>query len=111
MSSSSFTNLLNTDNDVLVFNSDIPYIGGIGLKSGDDGSTNISNWKSFKFDTIVISPNIVGTVLSEIRSEMKEKEKETREQLSENVVETTQTEEDVKNAKKAAIINNLRNRV
>lgn len=105
------TNLLNTDNDVLVFNSDIPYIGGIGLKSGDDGSKNISNWKSFKFDTIVISPNIVGTVLSEIRSEMKEKEKETREQLSENVVETTQTEEDIKNAKKAAIINNLRNRV
>jgi predicted NAD-dependent protein-ADP-ribosyltransferase YbiA (DUF1768 family) len=104
-------NLLSTNNDVLVLNSDIPYIGGIGYKSGDEASTNISKWKAFKFDTNVLKPNIVGEVLSELRSEFREANKEDIVKVGGAVEERTQTEEDVKKAKKAAIINNLRNRV
>ena len=104
-------NLLSTNNDVLVLNSDIPYIGGIGYKSGDETSTNISKWKAFKFDNIVLKPNIVGEVLSELRSEMKEADKESLVKVGGAIEETSQTEEDVKNAKKGSIINSLRNRI
>ena len=104
-------NILSTNNDVLVFNSDIPYIGGIGHKSGDEASTNISKWKAFKFDSVVLKPNIVGEVLSELRSEMKEADKESLVKVGGAIEETSQTEDDVKKAKKAAIINSLRNRV
>lgn len=104
-------NLLSTNNDILVLNSDIPYIGGIGYKSGDESSTNISKWKAFKFDTTILKPNIVGEVLSELRSEFREINEEDLVKVGGVVEERTQTEEDIKKAKKAAIINNLRNRV
>jgi predicted NAD-dependent protein-ADP-ribosyltransferase YbiA (DUF1768 family) len=104
-------NILSTNNDVLVLNSDIPYIGGIGYKSGDEASTNISKWKAFKFDTVVLKPNIVGEVLSELRTEMKEADKESLVKVGGAIEETSQTEDDVKNAKKGAIINSLRNRI
>jgi len=67
--------------------------------------------KAFKFDTVVLKPNIVGEVLSELRTEMKEADKESLVKVGGAIEETSQTEDDVKNAKKGAIINSLRNRI
>ena len=50
--------LINTKDDLLVFTSDIPYLGGVGAVSYDD--------KLWKY------PNIVGNVLMKIRSELKQ---------------------------------------
>ena len=102
-------NLLKTKNDILVFNTDVSYLGGIGISSGLPESTNINLWKTFNIDNITLKPNIIGEVLNEIRSEMKEKTVDERVKVGGAPKERSKTEEDIMKSKKASIINYYKN--
>ena len=104
------TELLNTKNDILVFGNTIPYLGGVGITAGSDEVLDISLWKKVKYDSIVLSPNIVGNVLMELRTEFRETDKRDLVKVGGSFTESTKTEEDEEKAKKAAIINVMKRR-
>ena len=79
--------LLKTNNDILVFADPSKYVGGVGFLTGQEELLDSKKWKT---------PNIVGEVLMELRTEFKEG------------IETTKTEEEVKNQRKGSIISVMR---
>ena len=88
--------LTKTNDDILVFANTIPYLGGIGV-AGQDEVIDSLKWKS---------PNIVGEVLMEIRSELKE----TPVSKAPTFKSSTKTEEQVEAAKKGSIIASMKRR-
>lgn len=88
--------LTKTNDDILVFANTKPYLGGIGV-AGQDEVLDSLKWKS---------PNIVGEVLMEIRSELKE----TPVSKAPTFTESAKTEEQVEAAKKGSIIASMKRR-
>jgi len=116
--------LLNTKNTILVFANNIPYLGGIGYDapeiSTDDNSSKENKvqlwnsiidpklWKTLKINDVIITPNIVGNTLMDIRNEMKESISEDQEQIGGEIKESYRTDEEKEMKKKAAIINYMK---
>ena len=101
--------LIKTKTTILVFANDIPYLGGIGFeKASGEEITDPTKWKTLKIGDVIITSNIVGNVLMEIRNEMKEEEIEEKEQTGGEVKESYKTDEEREKQKKAAIINYMR---
>jgi predicted NAD-dependent protein-ADP-ribosyltransferase YbiA (DUF1768 family) len=65
--------LLNTNDSELVFANNIPYLGGIGITIGTEEVLDPKLWKTLRVGDVIITPNIVGNTLMELRSEFKEK--------------------------------------
>jgi predicted NAD-dependent protein-ADP-ribosyltransferase YbiA (DUF1768 family) len=98
--------LLNTKSSSLVFANNVPYLGGIGLEKGSGEEINDpTKWKTLKIGDVILTPNIVGNVLMEIRNEMNEEDVELKEQSGGEVKESYKTDEEREKEKKAAIIN------
>jgi hypothetical protein len=91
--------LLKTNNDILVFADPSKYVGGVGFLTGQEELLDSKKWKT---------PNIVGEVLMELRTEFKEGVEIKEGGGSFN--ETSKTEEEVKNQRKGSIINAMRKR-
>jgi hypothetical protein len=106
--------LINTKTTILVFANNTPYLGGIGFeKASGEEITDPTIWKTFKIGDVILTPNIVGNVLMEIRNEMKEEDVEEKEQTGGEVKESYKsltTDEENAKIKKAAIINFMRNK-
>ena len=102
--------LLNTKNDILVFGNSIPYLGGVGINAGDDNILDISLWKQVKYNSTVLEPNIVGTVLMNLRSGFRETDKRDLVKVGGTFTESTKTVEEQEQSKKAAIINIMKKR-
>ena len=85
--------LVKTDDDILIFGNTIPYLGGIGIAGQEEIVSGA--WKT---------PNIVGEVLMELRSELKEAPETKAESFSKSVI----TEEEQAKAKNGAIIGTLK---
>ena len=101
--------LIKTKTTILVFANDIPYLGSIGFeKASGEEITDPTKWKTLKIGDFIITSNIVGNVLMEIRNEMKEEEIEEKEQTGGEVKESYKTDEEREKQKKAAIINYMR---
>jgi predicted NAD-dependent protein-ADP-ribosyltransferase YbiA (DUF1768 family) len=101
--------LIKTKNTILVFANDIPYLGGIGFeKASGEEIIDPTKWKTFKIGDVIITSNIVGNILMEIRNEMKEEEIEEKDQTGGEVKESYKTDEEREKQKKAAIINYIR---
>ena len=88
--------LVKTNDDILVFANTIPYLGGIGV-AGQEEVLDSLKWKS---------PNIVGEVLMELRSELKE----TPVSKAPTFKESAKTEEQVAASKKGSIIASMKRR-
>jgi len=88
--------LTDTKDAILVFANANPYLGGIGLTSDDPKRLDTKNWKH----------NIVGEVLMSLRSEFLQGMK--TEKQEKKFTQSTITEEEVKNTKKAAIISSMK---
>ena len=97
--------LLATKNDILVFANSISYLGGIGINAGADEVLDTTLWKKTKIDTLVLSPNIVGEVLMELRAEFKENDISEIVKVGGDYSSEVKTVEEQEKAKKAAIIN------
>ena len=97
--------LLATKNDILVFANSISYLGGIGINAGADEVLDTTLWKKTKIDTLVLSPNIVGEVLMELRAEFKENDISDIVKVGGDYSSEVKTVEEQEKAKKAAIIN------
>jgi len=91
-------NLVDTKDGILVFANANPYLGGIGLTSDDPKRLDTKNWKH----------NIVGEVLMSLRSEFLQGMK--TEKQEKKFTQSTITEEEVENKKKAAIISSMKKR-
>jgi len=91
--------LLKTNNDILVFADPSKYVGGVGFLTGQEELLDSKKWKT---------PNIVGEVLMELRTEFKEGVEIKEGGSSFN--ESSKTEEEVKNQRKGSIINAVRKR-
>ena len=89
--------LLKTNNDILVFADPSKYVGGVGFLTGQEELLDSKKWKT---------PNIVGEVLMELRTEFKEGIEIKEGGSSFN--ESTKTEEEVKNQRKGSIISVMR---
>ena len=94
------SDLLNTNDSELVFANNISYLGGIGITIGTEEVLDPNLWKT---------PNIVGNVLMELRSEMSETVPE--EQTGGEIKEIYKTDETKEKEKKAAIINAMKKRL
>lgn len=101
--------LLATKNDILVFANSIPYLGGIGINAGADEVLDITLWKKSKLDTLVLSPNIVGKILMELREDFKEQDIRDLVKVGGDYSKEAKTEEEQSSARKAAIINYRKN--
>jgi predicted NAD-dependent protein-ADP-ribosyltransferase YbiA (DUF1768 family) len=97
--------LLATKNDILVFANSISYLGGVGINAGADEVLDTTLWKKTKIDTLVLSPNIVGEVLMELRAEFKENDISEIVKVGGDYSSEVKTVEEQEKAKKAAIIN------
>lgn len=102
--------LLNTNNDILVFGNSIPYLGGVGINAGDDNILDTSLWKQVKYNSTVLEPNIVGTVLMNLRIGFRETDKRDLVKVGGSFTESTKTVEAQEQSKKAAIINIMKKR-
>lgn len=102
--------LLNTKNDILVFGNSIPYLGGVGINAGDDNILDISLWRQVKYTSTVLEPNIVGTVLMNLRTGFRETDKRDLVKVGGSFTESTKTVEEQEQSKKAAIINIMKKR-
>jgi len=101
--------LLATKNDILVFANSIPYLGGIGINAGADEVLDTTLWKKSKLDTLVLSPNIVGKILMELREDFKEQDIRDLVKVGGDYTKEAKTEEEQSFARKAAIINYRKN--
>ena len=90
--------LIDTNEDVLVFGDTSKYVGGVGFVTGQDEILDSKKWTT---------PNIVGEVLMELRTEFKEGV-EVKEGGSFN--ESAKTQEEVNIQRKGSIINSMRKR-
>jgi len=101
--------LLATKNDILVFANSISYLGGIGINAGADEVLDTTLWKKSKVDTLVLSPNIVGKILMELREDFKEQDIRDLVKVGGHYSKEAKTEEEQQSARKAAIINYRKN--
>jgi len=101
--------LLATKNDILVFANSISYLGGIGINAGADEVLDTTLWKKSKVDTLVLSPNIVGKILMELREDFKEQDVRDLVKVGGDYSKEAKTEEEQQSARKGAIINYRKN--
>jgi predicted NAD-dependent protein-ADP-ribosyltransferase YbiA (DUF1768 family) len=101
--------LLATNNDILVFANSIPYLGGIGINAGTDEVLDTTLWKNIKIDTLMLTPNIVGKILMDLRNDFKEQDVRDLVKVGGDYSKEAKTEEQQKSARKAAIINYRKN--
>lgn len=97
--------LLNTNDSELVFANNISYLGGIGFIIGSEEGLDPKLWKTLKIGDVILTPNIVGNTLMELRSEFREKPIEEVAKGGGIIFEKSKTKEDSEKAKKGAIIN------
>jgi predicted NAD-dependent protein-ADP-ribosyltransferase YbiA (DUF1768 family) len=102
--------LLNTNDVELVFANNIPYLGGIGFAIDAEEALDSKLWKTLKIGDVILTPNIVGSILMELRSEFREKPIEEVSKGGSVVLEESKSKEDQEKIKKAAIINYYKNR-
>jgi len=102
--------LLNTNNVELVFANNITYLGGIGFVIGSEEVLDSKLWKTLKIGDIILTPNIVGNVLMDLRNEFKEKSVEEVAKGGGIILEKSKSKDDEEKAKKAAIVNYMRNK-
>lgn len=96
--------LLNTKKAILVFANSIPYLGGIGMNAGADEVLDRSQWKQVAYNKNILEPNIVGTVLMELRTEFTEKDRRDLVKEGGSFTESSKTIEDQEKEKLGAII-------
>ena len=101
--------LLATKNDILVFANNISYLGGIGINAGADEVLDTTLWKKSKVDILVLSPNIVGKILMELREDFKEQDVRDLVKVGGDYSKEAKTEEEQESARKGAIINYRKN--
>jgi predicted NAD-dependent protein-ADP-ribosyltransferase YbiA (DUF1768 family) len=103
--------LLNTGSNILVFGNSIPYLGGVGINAGDDAILDNTMWKRVKYDSIILEPNIVGTVLMDLRTDFKESDKRDLVKHQGSFTESSRTKKEEDTARKGAIISSMKKRV
>jgi len=101
--------LLATNNDILVFANSIPYLGGIGINAGADEVLDTTLWKNIKIDTLMLTPNIVGKILMDLRNDFKEQDVRDLVKVGGDYSKEAKTEKEQQTARKAAIINYRKN--
>jgi len=102
--------LLNTNNTELVFANNIPYLGGIGFAIGSEEVLDPKLWKTLKLGDVILTPNIVGNTLMELRNEFREKSVEEVAKGGGIILEKSKSKDNQEAAKKGAIINYFKNR-
>jgi predicted NAD-dependent protein-ADP-ribosyltransferase YbiA (DUF1768 family) len=102
--------LLNTGSNILVFGNSIPYLGGVGINAGDDAILDNTMWKRVKYDSIILEPNIVGTVLMDLRTDFKESDKRDLVKHQGSFTESSRTKKEEDTARKGAIISSMKKR-
>ena len=105
--------LVSTNNSELVFANNVSYLGGIGFIIGSEEILDPKLWKTLKIGDVILTSNIVGNTLMELRSEFREKPVEEVIKggnigFEKNAIKTKEDSEKANanaNAKKGAIIN------